>query len=334
MLSKLLFILFIMNTVVQANWGEYKSLFVAHDGRVIDRVNSDITHSESIGYALYLSLKNDDIKTFDKIYKWYKDNLTTNDFGLISWKWGKDKNESWHILDKNNASDGDLWIAYDNLLMYEKTNQIHYKQEALSLIKNIKQHLIMNHKGRLYLLPAKTGFNTESYFEINLSYYLFFIFDKFVQYDNDTTWKRLKNDGINLLNEAKFSPLKLHSDWIRIDKRTLKIELTRNNSFGYDALRIPFNILKSDIKDKDKLLEPYIQYVNSMKSVDSVFGTSDLKNGTISLFNYSFAHLSIYNMLDKHFNNMSSFTNEIKSLKGKNKNDYYSYSIYLFTTFN
>ncbi|MBU1657628.1 hypothetical protein KKG72_01070 [bacterium] len=334
MLNKLLFILFIMNTLLHADWSEYKSLYVAKDGRVIDRVNSDITHSESVGYALYLSLMHNDVESFEKIYKWYKDNLTINDFGLISWKWGKDSNQSWHVLDLNNATDGDLWIAYDCLLMFEKTNKIHYKQEAFNIMKSIKKYLIIEEKERLYLLPGKHGFVKDSYFEINLSYYLFFIFDKFKQYDDDDTWSRLKEHGIQLLQEARFTSLGLHPDWIKIDKKTLKVELTKNSSFGYDALRIPYNLLKSDIQDKDKLLESYKRYIQSMKAADAVFGVIDLKNGTISMYNYSVAHLSIYNMLDKYFNNTESFSSKIKKLKGENKDDYYAYSIYLFTTFN
>jgi len=333
MLNKLLFTLFLTTTVIQASWSEYKALYIAKDGRVIDKVNSNITHSEAIGYAMYLAVKNSDIKTFDKIKEWYSNNLTRNEFGLISWKWGKDKNNSWHVLDVNNASDGDLWIAYDNLLMFEKTKKLKYKQDAFAIIKSIKEHLIIKKNDMLYLLPAKMGFTTDHSIEINLSYYLFFIFDKFKKYDNDNIWTKLKEDGVKLLYKSRFTSLGLNADWIKIDKVTGKIQYTRNNAFGYDAIRIPFNILKSDIKEKDKLLEPYKNYMNAMKLSRSIFGVTDLKDGNISLYNYGYAHLSIYNMLDKYFNKEQSFSKKLNKLKGENKDDYYSYSIYLFTTF-
>ena len=333
MLNKLLFTFFLTTTVIQASWSEYKSLYIAKDGRVIDRVNSNITHSEAVGYAMYLAVKNSDLKTFDKIREWYKNNLTRNKFGLISWKWGKDKDNLWHVLDVNNASDGDLWIAYDNLLMFEKTKKIEYKQEALAIVQSIKEHLIIKEHDMLYLLPAKMGFTTNHSIEINLSYYLFFIFDKFKQYDNDKIWTTLKEDGIKLLYQSRFTSLGLNADWIKIDKITGKTQYARNNSFGYDAIRIPFNILNSDIKDKGKLLEPYKNYVNAMKLSASIFGVTDLKDGNISLYNYGYVHLSIYNMLDKYFNKKQSFSKKLNKLKGENKDDYYSYSIYLFTTF-
>jgi len=334
MLNRLLFTLFIISSTLNASWSEYKTDFIAKDGRVIDRVNGAVTHSEGIGYAMYFAIRSNDLETFKKINNWYKNNLKKNEYGLVSWKWGKDKDGYWHILDTNNASDGDLWIAYDNLLMYEITKELSYKNDALLIIKSIKKQLIIKYDGSLYLLPGKLGFNTKDSLEINLSYYLFFIFDKFKEYDNDEIWTQVKNDGVALLYRSRFTSLSLNADWIKIDKSNGKISTSRTNSFGYDALRIPLNILKSDIQNKDRLLEPYKAYVAAMKKVSSIFGVADLKDGKISLYNYSYGHLSVYNMIDDHFNKSHSFTQKIKKLKGENRDDYYSHSIYLFTIFN
>jgi len=334
MLNRLLFTLFIITSSLHASWSEYKADFIAKDGRVIDRVNKEVTHSEGIGYAMYFAIKSNDIKTFKRVENWYKNNLKKNEYGLFSWKWGEDKNGSWHVLDSNNASDGDLWIAYDNLLMFEMTKDIAYKNSALLIMESIKKHLLVKYAGSLYLLPGKLGFDTKESLEINPSYYLFFIFDKFKEYDNDKIWSQLKTDGISLLYKSRFTSLGLNADWIKIDKQSGKISTSRTNSFGYDALRIPFNILKSDIRNKDRLLEPYRAYVDAMKKVSSVFGVTDLKDGKISLYNYSYGHLSIYNMIDEYFNKSHSFTQKIKKLKGENRDDYYSHSIYLFTIFN
>jgi len=329
MLNKLLMTFFMLTFSLQASWSDYKKLYISKDGRVIDRANGNITHSESIGYGLYLALQNNDYKSFLNTYLWYKKNLKKNKYGLVSWKWGKDKNNSWHVLDTNNATDGDIWIAYDCLLMYERCKEESYKVEAMQLISNIKKYLIVKESGSLYLLPGKIGFESQNNIIVNLSYYPFFIFDKFTEYDHDSIWYELKKDGIALLFKARFSPLQLNPDWICIDKNTQKISPSKNNSFGYDALRIPFNILKSNIQDKKKLLQPYINYVNSMKATDTIYGVSNLKKGSISIYNYSYAHLSIYNLLDKTFNNSQTFSEQIKKLKEQDKDDYYSYSIYL-----
>jgi len=332
MLSRVVSVFLLLTLCLNASWVEYKARYIEADGRVIDRMNSDITHSEGVGYAMYFALKNNDIECFKKIHNWYKNNLAINKYNLIGWKWGRDKADRWHMLDTNNATDGDLWIAYDNLLAFEITKDLRYKEEGVKLIKSIKQNLLLKNNNHLYLLPGKVGFEDDESFEVNLSYYLFFVFDKFMQYDNTKIWQKLKQDGIALLYDSRFSTLKLNANWIKIDKKSGKISLSRDNSFGFDALRIPYNILKSDIKNKESLLLPYKRYVDAMRDAKVVFGVSELKSGNISLYNYSYAQLCIYGMIERYYYHKNSFEEEINRLKRQNKNDYYSYSIYLFTT--
>jgi len=319
----------LMQTMLMADWKEYKTRFIAEDGRVIDKRNEHITHSEAVGYALYLAYKNEDMESFKKVYNWYKNNLKTNKAGLIPWKWGKGDHDQWHLLDSNSAADGDLWIAYDNLLMYERTSDIQYKHEAMQLIESIKKHLIVKMNGETFLLPSENGYRGDESIEINLSYYLFFIFDKFKAYDNDTVWDSLKKDGISLLKKARFTSLQLNPDWIRISKKDNEITLGHTARFSYDAIRIPFNILKSDIADKKDLLTPYIKLVDAMKKLETVFGVVDLKDGNISIYNYAYAQLSVYNMIDDYFNHSRSFEERSTKMRKENPGDYYSYSIYL-----
>ena len=314
-----------------ADWQEYKKLFIAQDGRVIDKRNKHITHSEAVGYALYLAYRYEDLETFNKVYRWYKNNLKTNSAGLIPWKWGKDDKGKWHLLDKNSATDANLWIAYDNLLMYERTSDTKYKTEALQLIKSIRNNLIVQINGKRFLLPSEYGYDHDEYIEINLSYYLFFIFDKFKEYDDSTLWTALKKDGISLLKEARFTSLQLNPDWIQVMKKDNEITFGHTARFSYDAVRIPFNILKSDIAEKKELLTPYVNFVDAMKKLDTVFGVVELKKGNISIYNYAYAQLSVYNLIDGYFNHSNSFEKELIQMRKENIDDYYSYSIYLLT---
>jgi len=331
MLNRLFFFLLISILSLEASWDEYKTRFFNENGRIIDKQNENVTHSEAIGYSMYLALKNQDMKSFTKIYRWYRKNLIKNSCGLISWKWGKNKNGKWQVIDHNNATDGDLWIAYDNLLAYEMTKNERYKKEAVTLIKNIKKNLLIKNKKKIYLLPACYGYEKKESFEINLSYYLFFIFDKFFEIDHDKIWQRLKRDGIDLLFKARFTPLELHANWIKINKKDEKISLSKNNLFGYDAIRIPLNILMSDIQNKDLLLHAYKKYIDGMKKMQLVFGVADLKKGMFSIYNYTYAYLAVYNQIDNYFYQQFSFSKELQELKRRRIDDYYSYSIYLIS---
>ncbi len=325
MLSRLLFIM-LLSVSLYADWDEYKSRFIQDDGRVIDKRNGNITHSESIGYTLYFAYKFNDDKTFDKVYSWYQDNLGKNRYGLIGWKWGEDSNSSWGILDHNNASDGDIWIAYDLLLMAQRRGDDQLKAEALSLIVAIKEHLIIEYKGKLFLLPGKEGFKKSDHTILNPSYYRFDIFEAFSIVDPDGPWKALSRDGEWLLHQAVFSSLELHSDWITIDEN-LTTKLTKTMSFGYDAIRIPLNIMQSTLPTKIDLLQSYKRYVDMMRGALPL-GTVELEKGSISLYDFCYGHLAIYNMISSK----PLFAKKLKRMMQEDKDNYYAYTLYLFTT--
>jgi endoglucanase len=331
MIKKIFILFFFFYSSLYGDWNEYKTLFITDDGRVMDKTNKNITTSESIGYGMYLALIHEDTKTFEKIYKWYHNNLPFNKDGLIPWKWGESANGEWKLLDDNSASDGDLWITYCNLLIYEKTKEERYKKEAFFLMQNIKKSLLSYNGDHVLLLPAEKGFETKEKVIVNLSYYLFFIFEKFTEYDKDRVWKQLQREGSLLIQKARFTPLALNADWVSIQKKDFSISLAKNKSFGYDALRIPLNIIKSSLPDKNKLLAPYKHYIDAMKAAGTIFGTVNLQDGVISIYNYSYAQVAIYRMIEKYFTQESIFEKKFRQIQGEHKDDYYAYSIYLFT---
>jgi len=317
----------LLSVSLYADWNEYKSRFIQDDGRVIDKKNSNITHSEAIGYTLYFAYRFNDDKTFDKVYNWYQNNLIKNRYGLISWKWGKDSNNSWGILDHNNASDGDLWIAYDLLLMAQKRGDDKFKVEALSLIGAIKKHLIIEYHKKLFLLPGKEGFKKSDHIILNPSYYRFDIFEAFSKVDTTGPWKILSRDGEWLLHHTVFSSLKLHSDWITMDEN-LTTKPAKTMRFGYDAIRIPLNIIQSTLPTKIDLLHNYKNYVNMMREGSVPLGVVTLEKGSISLYDFCYGHLAIYDMLLSK----PLFSKKLKRMIQEDKDNYYAYTLYLFTT--
>lgn len=317
----------LLSVSLSADWNEYKSRFIQNDGRVIDKKNGNITHSEAIGYTLYFAYRFNDDKTFDKVYNWYKNNLHKNKYDLVSWKWGEKSHHKWGILDHNNATDGDLWIAYDLLLMAQKREDTQLKAEAFSLMEAIKEHLVVTYGGKLFLLPGKEGFKKREHIVLNPSYYRFDILEAFSTVEDTGPWRALARDGEWLLHQAVFSPLKLHSDWITIDEN-LTVKPAQNKIFGYDAIRIPLNIIQSNLSTKTTLLQSYKSYVNMMREGLLPLGTVNLEKGTISLYDYCYGHLAIYDKLATQ----PLFADKLKSMIEEDKDNYYAYTLYLFTT--
>jgi endo-1,4-beta-D-glucanase Y len=82
---------------------------VTAEGRVVDNANGGISHSEGQGYAMLIAERLDDRPTFETIWRWTQSNLLVRGDGLAAWRWSP---ETPHVADHNNATDGDLLIAW------------------------------------------------------------------------------------------------------------------------------------------------------------------------------------------------------------------------------
>ncbi len=317
----------------EALWRNYKESFIQKDGRVIDYKNSDITHTEGIGYTLYFAQYFNDKKTFSLIYTWYKNNIKKNSAHLPGWKWGKSTDGEWKMLDMNSASDANLWIAYALFLMDKKEENDSYKKEAYTLLENIKKYQIKNIASQTYLLPAENGFINKDILVLNPSYMLFEIFQNIQYFDKDALWKKLIKSSCYLLKKARFSKLALNPDWIQINLKKNSFALDKKKTlFSYDAIRIPLNIMRSSLSktQKRELLEPYINYVSMMKEFS--LGSVDLDLGKISLYDLSYGHLAIYSKIAKEYNlGLKNLDTELTQRMKKEHENYYAYSLYLFT---
>src|SRR5271156_3833891 len=91
-------------------WLKYRDRFVGDDGRVRDTGNKDISHTEGQGSAMLFAESFDDRAAFDRIWQWTRDKLRQPDSALFSWRW--DPSGQNPIADANNATDGDMLIAW------------------------------------------------------------------------------------------------------------------------------------------------------------------------------------------------------------------------------
>ncbi|QIK36906.1 hypothetical protein GWK36_01585 [Caldichromatium japonicum] len=102
----------------QDNWALFKDRFIAPEGRVIDTGNQGVAHSEGQGFALRLSLAYDDRATFEQVWDWTQANLYVRGDALAAWRWRQGGNPS--VDDPNNATDGNLFIAWPLFLAAER----------------------------------------------------------------------------------------------------------------------------------------------------------------------------------------------------------------------
>ena len=225
------------NTIQKGGWLDFKSQFIQHDGRVIDLRQNSISHSEGQAYGLLLAVNFDDKKSFDSIWKWSKDNLQTREDNLFSWSWGKNEQQVWQVLDKNNATDGDVLIAYALMLAAKKWQQTDYLVKAKQITQSILDTLTVKVGKRTFLLPAEYGFVKKDNVRLNPSYQILAAYRLFAEQTNNKLWSTIEDDARWLIEQSFDEKSGLPADWLWFDQMTGHI-VKKSNQFGYEAVRI------------------------------------------------------------------------------------------------
>lgn len=219
-------------------WAQYREQFVLPTGRVIDNGNGNISHSESQGYGMLLASLNRDRQTFDSLALWTADTLLRPDIALHAWKY--DPRQSDPVADKNNATDGDMLIAWALADAAKRWNVPDYAQRARAIRKAIRSRLVVERAGRMVLLPGLQGFADQARVVVNPSYYIWSALDAFAALDGEAVWAPVLDDGVRLLTEARFGPLALPVDWFQVDGGgKLQPATDKQPRFGFDAIRVP-----------------------------------------------------------------------------------------------
>jgi endo-1,4-beta-D-glucanase Y len=245
----------VVGTVPASDWDAYRSRFVEDSGRVVDNANGNISHSEGQGYGLLLSLAAGDRFTFEKIWNFTFTELLIRDDGLAAWKW--DPAARPRVTDRNNASDGDILIAYALAKAGEAWKEPRYTSAAQKLAKSIGKSTFGRHQGSAFLLPGAEGFGSDDRPDgpvINLSYWVFEAFPVLAALAPEYEWSRVWQEGVMLLGQAVSGRVRLPADWISIRSRLqTKPADGFPVEFGYNSLRIPLYLLRAGMTDLEWL---------------------------------------------------------------------------------
>jgi endoglucanase len=231
------------DTSLTGEWLKYRDRFIAADGRVQDTGNKNISHTEGQGWAMLFAEAFDDRATFDSVWNWTHHTLQRSDNSLFSWRW--DPNSKNPIADTNNATDGDILIAWALARAAYRWHSPAYAVMARRIIVDIREKLITRVAGRLVLLPGMDGFTRkDGSVVVNLSYYVYPALEDFSRLDGSAAWRRLRYDGLRLLAKARFGEWGLTPDWIVVDKAGDVAPASQlPPRFGFDAIRIPLYLI-------------------------------------------------------------------------------------------
>ena len=219
-------------------WALFRGAFVDGAGRVIDSGNGNISHSEGQGYGLILAVLAGDRAGFETILNWTEANLARSDVALFTWKY--DPRQSDPVADPNNATDGDILIAWALAEAARRWGGQGWAGRSAAIRAAIRDHLVITRHGRHLLLPGRIGFAQADKVTLNPSYFIWPALDAFAVLDGDGAWSAVIDDAQGVLREARFGAAGLPCDWIEIGADGKVVPAADHPPrFGYDAIRIP-----------------------------------------------------------------------------------------------
>ena len=154
-------------------WEGYKRGFLEESGRIVEHDEGARTTSEAEAYGLFFALVADDRAAFDRILQWTQTNLAGGDLrsNLPGWLWGCASDGGWRVLDKNSASDADLWMAYTLIQAGRLWDEPGFTKLGAAIAGQVAGQSVTRIAGvGTLLLPAPVGFNSKDSVELNPSY--------------------------------------------------------------------------------------------------------------------------------------------------------------------
>lgn len=221
-------------------WQRFKLLYLSQDGRVIDAsTDAQISTSEGQAYGLFFALVSNDRTAFDLLLRWTHDNLADGrlDKQLPAWKWGRAPDGNWRVLDKNAASDADLWMAYTLGEAARLWNESRYATLGAELARNVLREEVATVPGLgTTLLPGPQGFVTPESWRLNPSYLTLPLFHGLARQHKEPLWTAIAESSEQVILNA--APKGFAGDWVEFTRGGFMADRRSQGVGSYDAIRV------------------------------------------------------------------------------------------------
>jgi endo-1,4-beta-D-glucanase Y len=221
-------------------WDDYKALFVRDSGAVVDTYNHNMSHSEGQSYGMMFALAYNDREAFAKILSFAREKLRNPQTGLHYWAYKPEESDP--VSDKNNATDGDLMMAWALLKAGKAWGVKEYTSLGEELAKAVAEKCAVDFAGYKLLLPGVEGFYRNSSVIVNPSYIILPALRDIAAQTHAKAYEDLYSDGKRLLDAISKANLKVKvaPDWVEVDAQggiAPASEWPARSS--YDAIRVP-----------------------------------------------------------------------------------------------
>lgn len=225
-------------------WQAWRDRFLRADGRVVDTLQGQASHSEGQGYGMVLASYFNDADAFARMFQWTERNLAIRSDPLLAWRWLPDAVNA--VPDRNNASDGDLFYAWALVRAAARFDDRTYLTRATEIAEALAATCIVampGAAGRTLLLPAQFGFNTDARVTINPSYYMPLAMREVAAVTGVSALAVCAQHGEALLDQL--AQAGLVPDWVDITAEGARASDTMSPNTGYEAMRVPLFLVWS-----------------------------------------------------------------------------------------
>ncbi len=242
----------------RAEWAAFKERFLSPEGRVVDTGNGGVSHSEGQGYGLLFAVAWDDRDAFERILAWTGMRLRGRADGLLPWRY--DPRASPPVGDLNNASDGDLYVAWALLRGAARWNHPPWQDQARRASAALLGQCALRARDLFLLLPGAEGFRQFAAVTVNPSYYAFPALRALARLPRHGDWDRIGKDGVALLDAASARTRGFVPDWLHVPLdaplRQARWAPDRPPRFSFDAVRVPLHLVWGGHKDARAVTGP------------------------------------------------------------------------------
>ncbi|SDH73132.1 endoglucanase [Vibrio xiamenensis] len=225
----------------ELDWSTFKQRFMASDGRIIDTGNHNVSHTEGQGFSMLFAVAAKDKASFDRIWQWTNKYLRDRQTGLFYWRYNPV--EANPIADKNNASDGDVMIAWALMKAAELWQDKSYQAESDKIIHALLKYTVVNFAGHQIMLPGRLGFRDSHALTLNPSYFIFPAWRAFAERTHLAQVWQLIDDAQTIMGQITWGRSDVPTDWVTLFSSGKTAPANKWPArVSYDAIRVPMYI--------------------------------------------------------------------------------------------
>ena len=214
--------------------------------------------SEAVGYGMLLAVYNNDKGTFDRFWNFAKGKLVNfeedvnKEGGLLPWIFSSNGD----ILDRNNATDGDLDIAFALLVADKKGWGT--RADARKHIDNILKYNVDDNDALQEGYYRYTDDNT-----VNSSYLSPGYFKAFADYTGDSRWLKVRDKSYEILEKGFDKGYKVIPHDIQVSGTLASSHPNHDSDAGRGAWRLAVDYLWYGDSRAENLLKKYNSFYES-----------------------------------------------------------------------